>query len=144
MSNVLRKMFETVPSLETQGIVLQYAPGVEMVIARAGGANKRFARVLARLSKPHRRAIQTETINEDIGQDIMREAYAEAVVLSWVGFTKDILTKQEADAGTELECEVATVKAVFKALPDLFEDVAKMSNNITLYRAETLEQDSGN
>jgi len=144
MSNVLRKMFETVPSLETKGVVLEYAEGVDMTIARAGGANKKFAKVLARLSKPYRRAIQTETIDEKVGNRLMMEAYAEAVVLGWNGFTKDIITKKEEDAGTLLEFTKENVIAVFEALPELFTDVAKMSNNITLYRAETLEGDSGN
>jgi len=144
MSNVLRKMFETVPSLETKGVVLEYAEGVDMTIARAGGANKKFAKVLARLSKPYRRAIQTETIDEKVGNRLMMEAYAEAVVLGWNGFTKDIITKKEEDAGTALEFTKENVIAVFEALPELFADVAKMSNNITLYRAETLEGDSGN
>ena len=144
MRSALRKMFETVPSLEQKGVVLEYAEGVEMVIARAGGANKKFSRTLSRLSKPHRRAIQTEILDERIGNRLMMEAYAEAVVMSWKGFTKDIITKNDKDGEEALEFSKENIIAVFEALPELFADVSKMSQNITMYRAETLEGDSGN
>jgi hypothetical protein len=137
-------MFETVPSLEQQGVVLEYAEGVEMMVARAGGSNKKFSRVLTRLSKPHRRAIQTEILDEKIGNRLMMEAYAEAVVMSWKGFTKDIITKNDEDGDVQLECTQENIIAVFEALPELFADVQKMSQTMSLYRAETLEADSGN
>jgi len=144
MSNVLRKMFKTVPSLEEKGVVIEYGEGVEITVARAGGANKKFARMLTRLTKPHRRAIQTETVPEGVEKKIVMETYANSIVKDWKGITKDIITGDDADAEIQLECTAENIIAVFEALPDLFEDVAKCSQNISLYRAEILEADSGN
>lgn len=144
MSNPLRKMFETDQSVEREGIWLEYAPGVEIKIARAGGSNKRFAKILSRLAKPHRRSIQTDTINGDVLRKMFISAYAQAVVLDWRGITTDILTKNEDDAGTDLPCNQENVEAVLEALPDLFADIQKASDNIALFRAEILEEDSKN
>jgi len=71
MSNPLRKMFETDASVEREGIWVEYAPGVEIRIARAGGSNKRFAKTMQRLAKPHRRAIQTESVDEDVLKELV-------------------------------------------------------------------------
>lgn len=144
MSNPLRQIYETDQSLETKGVILEYAPGVEITVARAGGANKRFTKVLARLSKPHRVAIRNETISPEASAKMLHTAYAEAIVLNWKGFTKDILTKKEEDADVQLPLSRENVVAVFDALPDLFADVALMSQNISLYRAEEMEHDAGN
>jgi len=144
MSNILRKMYQTVPTLETKGVVIQYDEGVEITVARAGGANKKFAKVLTKLSKPHRRAIQTETVPEGVERELVLRTYAQTVVMGWKGITKDIITGNDTDASEELPCVEENIVAVFTALPDLFEDVAKMSQDISLYRAEVLEDDSKN
>ena len=144
MSNPLRKMFETVPSLEEQGVIIQYGVGLEVKVARAGGRNKKYSRAMTRLSKPHRRAIQAEMLDETIGTDLLISVFTESVIKDWKGFTKDILTKVDDDAEIELEFTTENVIAVMKALPDLFADIVKMAQNIAMYRAEMLENDSKN
>lgn len=144
MTNPLRKAFETDNTLETKGVVLDYGDGVEIIVARAGGSNKRFTKCLARLTKPHRVSIRNETMSEDVSAKMLHTAYAETVILGWKGVTQDILSKDEADADKQLPFTKENIIAVFKALPDLFADVATMSQNISLYRAEQLEQDAKN
>lgn len=144
MSNILTKMFKTVPSLEEKGVVIDYGEGVTITVARAGGANKKFVRTLTKLSKPHRRAIQAEVVPEGVERDIVLNAYATTIIKAWTGITKDIITGNDADASEELPCVPDNIIAVFTALPDLFEDVAKMSQNLSMFRAEVLEQDSKN
>lgn len=144
MGNVLRRMFKTDEVIERKGIWVEYAEGVEILIARAGGANKKFAKVMTRLAKPHRRAIQTEAVDESILQAIFLKAYSRAVILDWKGITKDIITGDDADAETELTFNEENCVEVLKALPDLFVDLQKASDNISLFRAEVLETDSKN
>lgn len=144
MSNPLRKMFETDKSVEKNGIVVEYAPGVEITVARAGGANKKFAKVMTRLAKPYRRAIQTSTIDEDILKGLFIKAYAQAVILSWKGITKDLITHNDEDAETELEFNQENVQAVLREQPELFNDIQKTSSDISYYRAQILEEDAGN
>lgn len=142
--NALRKMFETDTAVERDGIWIKYAPGVEVRIARAGGSNQHFAKTVQRLSKPHRRAIQTESVDEEVLMDIFVKAYAASVIVDWKGFTKDLITKDDADAETMLDFNKDNVEAVLKAQPNLFADIQKASDTIAYFRAEVNEADSGN
>ncbi|MCK5016807.1 MAG: hypothetical protein KAS32_07005 [Candidatus Peribacteraceae bacterium] len=144
MSSVLRKMFKTANALETKGITLEYGEGVEIIVARAGGANTKFAKCLNRLTKAHRSAIQNDILSDVMGREILLQAYAETVVLDWKGVTQDVLSGKEEDATTPLECTVDNVKAVFTELPDLFLDVQKMAQQISAFRAEIMDTDSKN
>ncbi|MCK5603636.1 hypothetical protein KAR91_17250 [Candidatus Pacearchaeota archaeon] len=142
--NALRKMFETDTAVERDGVWSEYAPGVEVRIARAGGSNKHFAKVMQRLAKHHRRAIQTESVDPDILRDIFIKAYAQAIIVDWKGFTKDLITHDDADSETELDFNTDNVEAVLRAQPNLFDDIQKVSETISYYRAEINEADSGN
>jgi len=144
MSNPLRKMFETDKNVEKEGVIVEYAPGVEIRIARAGGGNKRFAKVLSRLARPYRRAIQTETIDPEILLGIFRKAYAKTIILDWTGLTKDLLTHDDADAETSLEFNAENALSLLEEQPNLFADIQQASDNIALYRQDILEADSGN
>jgi hypothetical protein len=137
-------MFKTDLSAERQGVWLQYAATVEIKIARAGGANKAFVKLVQRLAKPHRRSIQLGTMDEKLLESLFMEAYAKTILLDWKGVTKDIITDNDADAEEELPFNVENATAVLKALPDLFVDIQKASDDISLFRAEILEHDSGN
>jgi RIO-like serine/threonine protein kinase len=137
-------MFETDTKVERDGVIIEYAPGVEIRIARAGGSNKYFSKVMQRLAKPHRRAIQTDSVDEDVLKNIFIKAYAQAIVVDWKGFTKDLITHDDADAETDLEFNQDNVEAVLQAQPNLFTDIQKASDNISYFRAEINEADSGN
>ena len=67
---------------EQEGVVLDYGP-IRVTIARAGGSNKAYERVLEALTKPYRRAIQLETLDAKVSEKIMKEAMAKAVILNW-------------------------------------------------------------
>ena len=144
MSNPLRRMFETDKNIEREGVIVEYAPGVEIKIARAGGANKKFAKIMQRLARPYRRAIQTDSIDEKILTGLFITAYAAAIILSWKGFTKDLITHNDADADVLLDFNLENIEAVLHAQPDLFADIQKTADNIAIFRAEILEADSGN
>jgi hypothetical protein len=137
-------MFETDTAVEREGVWLEYAPGVEIRIARAGGSNQHFTKTLQRLSKPHRRAIQAKVIDDDILQEIGIKAYAEAIVLDWRGITRDIITHNDDDGDELLDFTRENVVAVLKAQPNLFLDIQKAADDIALYRSEINEADSKN
>ena len=144
MSNPLRKMFETDKSVEIEGIVVEYAPGVEIKIARAGGGNKKFAKTMSRLAKPHRRAIQTDAIAEETLNHLFIKAYAATIILGWKGLTKDLITHKEEDAKVELTFNLENAEALLTEQPNLFTDIQRTADNIALFRAEINEADSGN
>ena len=142
--NAIRSMFETDTVVERDGIWNVYAPGVEIRLARAGGSNQLFAKTLTRLCKPHRRAIQAESCDETILKDILIKVYALSVVTDWKGFTKDLITHDDADADTVLDFNTENVEAVLRAQPNLFIDIQKSADTLALYRIEIMEADSGN
>lgn len=142
--NKLRTMFETDTVVERDGIWIDYAPGVEVRIARAGGSNKHFAKTMQRLAKPHRRAIQTESVDEEVLKELFIKAYAAAIIVDWKGFTKDLITCDDADADTPLDFNKENVEAVLRAQPNLFQDIQKAADTISYFRAEINEADSGN
>jgi hypothetical protein len=74
--------FRSDTAAEQEGVELDYGP-FRVTIARAGGANKSYERLLEALTKPYRRAIQLETLDQKISEKIMKEALARAVVLNW-------------------------------------------------------------
>lgn len=74
--------FRSDTTAEQEGVELDYGP-FRVTIARAGGANKSYERLLEALTKPYRRAIQLETLDSKVSEKIMKEALARAVVLNW-------------------------------------------------------------
>ena len=61
--------FGTDKDLEKTGIYLEYET-FRIKVARAGGGNKRFAKMLEAHTRPYRRAMQTETLGNDRGDGV--------------------------------------------------------------------------
>lgn len=142
--------FKTDGNLETQGIVLDYGD-FRVTIARAGGANKKFERTMEFKTKAYKRAIQTETLPNEKGKAILREVFAEAVVLNWEvrkpGKKDGEDTWEvgiEGPSGDVLPFSAENVAATFKALPDLFADIQEQAGKVALFRAAVLEAEAGN
>src|SRR3546814_20085601 len=76
------ELFGTDTKSEKDGIILDFGE-FWLRIARAGGANKKFGRVLDAKMQPHRRAMQSGTLDDDLATRLLAEAYAEAVILAW-------------------------------------------------------------
>src|SRR3546814_8248505 len=80
------ELFGTDTKSEKDGIILDFGE-FWLRIARAGGANKKFGRVLDAKMQPHRRAMQSGTLDDDLAtrrseehtselQSLMRISYA--------------------------------------------------------------------
>lgn len=137
----LYKAFKTDSSLETDGIWLEYGKNskgdpIRIRIARSGGNNTKFAKVMERLVRPHKRAMKLGTLDDDIAQKLMYEAYAEAVVLEWVGV--------EDEHDQLLPFSKENVMRVFTDLPDLFTDIRQGSEDARLFRENLRSEDLGN
>lgn len=138
------EQFKTSDNLEVKGIHLDYG-GFRVTIARAGGANKRFAKIADAKSKPYRRAIQTETLDADVSMRLLREVYAEAVVVNWEVKQEDKWVQGiEGPDGKVLPFNRGNILKTFEALPDLFMDIQSQATKVGLYRETMLEEDSKN
>lgn len=154
----LKQQFKTDADLEKQGIVIDYGEA-RIRIARAGGANQKFAKRLEAVTKPYKRAIQTETMDTQKGNELLQQVYAETVVLDWETKTgendrgeaifetgidpEDAGEDPEAD-GSLLAVNSENILKVFKNLPDLFQDLQEQAQKSALFRQEIMEADAGN
>jgi hypothetical protein len=128
--------YQTDKNLERTGIELNLGSSGTFVLARAGGANRAYTTRLEKLTKPHRRAIQTGSIDSDLADTLVAQAYAECVLLNWWGVT--------GPDGQPLEFSPQNAIQLFKDLPDLFTMIQQTAGDASLFRAEIREEDSKN
>lgn len=139
------EQFKTDVSLESRGVEIDYGE-FRVTIARAGGANKKYARVLEAKTKPFRRAIQTETMNEERARELLVETYAEAVIVNWETKVdgKFQMGIEAPNGGKLLSVNVKNIALTLMNLPDLFTDLQAQANRVALFREVILEADAGN
>lgn len=142
---------QTDPSLEKKGVEINYG-SFRVTLARAGGANKKYEKLLDIRSKPHRRAMKTETMDNDVALEIMREVYADAIILHWE--TKNAEGKWEK--GIEAKPKKAgdppklvpfnrdnSIQAMID-LPELLTWFKEDAEKLALYLVQHQEDDTGN
>lgn len=137
----LYSQFTTDTKLEREGILLEYGTArngqpITIRIARAGGANAQYLKRMEALVKPYRRQIQTETIDGKVVEKLIRQVYAETVVLGWENV--------EDRDGNPLPYSRDNCLKLFDDLPDLFLDIQEQAQRAALFRAELREADAGN
>jgi hypothetical protein len=127
--------FETEKNLEKTGIEINYG-SFSFTIARAGGANQKYNKALEIATKPFRRAIETEAMDDERSREILMEVYSKVVVLGWKGVTDKEGKKQNFTSENCLK--------LFKDLPDLFEDIKHQANQSALFRKSIQEAEAKN
>lgn len=135
-------MFQTDEALEAAGVTIDYG-AFWFKIARAGGGNKRFARILTAKMKPYRRLIQEDRMPEDMAQKLLHEAVANGIVLDW-GSEAHGPGNMIGKDGEAIPFSESALVALFQALPDLFADLYQQANKVALFRAGEEETDAGN
>lgn len=129
------EMFETDKSVEKDGVEIDYGE-FKIQIARSGGANQKYNNIMKRLSKPHERAIQTDSLSDEVAKKILIECHAKAVVLGWTGV--------EDRGGNEIPFSVENCVKLFEDLPDLFEDIKTQAGKSSIFKKYVDEETVGN
>jgi len=129
------QMFETDENLETSGIWIDYG-SFKFKIARAGGSNEKYRRLLQNRMKPYRRQVQTETMSEEKASEILLGTFVDSVLLGWEG-----VTDRE---GNPLEYNRENALKLFTDLRELFLDLQTQSQKVSLFRKMEVETDLGN
>ncbi|MCP4897719.1 MAG: hypothetical protein GY906_12165 [bacterium] len=137
--------YETDKVSEREGIWIDYGE-FRVRIARAGGANKNFQKALERMSRPYRRAIATDSLDNEVAEGILRKAYAKAIILAWETKVDDELQPgiEQKDSDELMEFNEDNVAAVLKALPDLFRDLQEQAGSMALFKSHLREDAAGN
>ena len=132
----LYKTYKTTDSMEKDGIDLQYGPDCKIRIARAGGSNQRFGKLLGDKLKPYRRQIDNGTMDDAIAAKIMAEVYADCVILGWQGV--------EDFEGIAIPFCKENVVKLLTDLPELFRDIQEQAGKVSNFRAAEREEDAKN
>lgn len=142
--------FETSTKLEQDGITVDYGT-FKVIVAHAGGSNKAYASLMEAETKPFRRLIQAGTVEQKKLEEIFYKVYAKTIIRNWfvkVGEDDDgePIWEQGIDkkGGGILPFNVENIILTFKLLPNLFLDLKRLAEDIAMYKAEGLEEDSKN
>lgn len=150
MAGSMFEQFETDKKLEEEGVWLDYGD-FRVLVAHAGGSNKKYVSYAEAKTKPFRRAIAAGTMNEERSKGLLFDIYAHAIIKDWQiadGEDKDGATKWKRGihkkGGGVLDFTADNVVATFKLLPNLFMDIQQSAEGIALFRKEDLEDEAKN
>lgn len=136
MTKSIYEKFGTDKKSEQEGIILDYGDGVTIKIARAGGSNVRFEKAVQQKMRKFGLQAKHDLLEPEQMRSVMREVFAETVVLDWTGFTDK--------EGETLPLNRENIIKVFTDLPDLFDDVLEQSRKASLFKQTLLESEAGN
>ena len=141
----LRSQFKTDAKVEVEGVWLDYDSGVKIRTARAGGANKRYLKAMERLSRKYKRQLNLEILPFEVQNRLLREVYAETVILGWEGVTnEDLGSDDEETMNDEVLFSRDNCLRLFEELPELFKDVQESSSTLAIWRADLRTTESKN
>ena len=130
----LYDMYKTDPSLEKDGIWLDYGES-KILIARAGGANSAYSKMLEREMRPYRKILEHSLMKDETANRILQKVYAVTVVKGW----ENVPSAEDPWEFTPEKCV-----QLFTDLPDLWRDVREMAGEIAAFRVQILEDEAKN
>lgn len=135
----LFQLYATDTQVEKEGVWVPVGKDGDKVIrfrlARAGGGNTKYLKLLELKTKPYRRQLQHDLVDIKTSDEIMMEVFAETVVVDWENVLED---------GIQVPYSKEKCLAYFKELPDLFNDVREQASKAAYYRAEVMEAEAKN
>ena len=120
---------------EIEGVELVYGKA-KVRVARAGGSNTKYLKSLDRHTRGLRKQIQHDQLSNEDGNNIMREVFAESIILGWTGMV--------GRDGKEIPFSKEACLKLLKELPDLFADIQEQAGKFALYREIAREGEAGN
>lgn len=130
------ELFERNENLESQkGIDLLFPGDIRIKILRAGGSNKKYDMVLGRLIKPYTRQMKTNTMDKKVSEDLMKELYAESVIIGWSGVKSK---------GEDVEFNKENVIKLLDSLPEVFDEIREQADNLANFRLEEMKEEAEN
>lgn len=133
--------FETNKDLETNGVKVEYGPNKDKTIPtffirRMSRSNKKYTKGLEKATRPHRRAIELETMQTSQAEKISMEVFVETILVGWenVQNRKNEVVPYTKEAATKL----------FNELPDFYDDLQGKASKASLFRDESVEEEAGN
>lgn len=145
----LRKTFKTDQTAEVEGVwfdvgINEHNNKPERVkLSRMSRTNKKYAKELERVTRPHQSAIQNEALDNDLGNKLLREVFVDTVILDWDNIPKSELTGNSEDSEL-LEFTRENVLALFDELPELYDDWEIKAKKASGFREKEVETNAKN
>lgn len=145
----LRKTFKTDQRAETEGVEIEVAVNdhnnepIKIRIARMSSSNKRYTKELNKVTKPHMSAIQNDAFDNDLARSMLQKVFVDTILLGWSNLPKSELTGDDADT-EELEFTRENALALFKEMPDLYDDWESRAQKAAAFREAERTITSGN
>ena len=144
-------LFETDSASESEGKWVQIG-NAEYLLARAGGANTRYAKEMAAALRPHQRRIQLGQMTNEEGMKLAVGPFVNTVLLNWrmknpadkADDAQPVEGKLFSKDGSEVVYSKAKAKEVLLRFTDLFMALQEQASNIANYTPEDAEADAGN
>jgi len=135
-------IFKTDEKAEQEGVWQDFGT-FKVRVARSGGGNKRFQKMMEARMKPYGRAIQLGTMEEDIALNILADVYSKTVITGWQCKRDDKWEDVvEVAPGTFEPYSPDVAKKALIALPNLLLDIQAQSSNLAMYR-DTVRGEEG-
>lgn len=135
----LTKTFATDRKAENDGVSLPMGINdhnkqpIEFVVSRMSKTNTTYAKALEEATRPHMAAIQNETMDNELGDNMLREVFVDGVLRGWKNVSKSELTDNEKDA-EDLPYTRENALALFDKLPDLYASLVESAKKAATFR----------
>lgn len=135
----LRKTFKTDKAAEVDGVWLEIGINdhnglpIKIKLSRMSSSNKRYTKALNTATKPHQSSIQNDALDNELARKLLREVFAETVLLGWENLPKSELTGNDNDKD-ELEFTKENILAMFDEMPDLYDDWEARAQKASAFR----------
>lgn len=123
--------FATDLDLEENGVWVDIGDGGSLLIARLG--NPRYTKAVREISKPHKALIRNKTISEDLSDELLLKAMAQAILLDWKGI--------EDDKGKEIKYSKDAAFQLLKDLRDFRNLVTEICQEQAAFRRDELAEE---
>jgi hypothetical protein len=145
----LRRTFKTDKVAEVEGVPVEVGVNdhngkpIIIHITRMSASNKRYTKELNRVTKPHQSAIQNDAMDNDLARKMLQEVFADTILLGWDNLPKSELTGVDTDTD-ELPFSRDNALALFKELPDMYDDWEARANKAAAFREKEREVSAKN
>lgn len=145
----LRKAFKTDKTLEKNGVDVAVGindhngQAIYITIRRQGTGNKAYTSALQKAMEPHQSSLATETMDNDLAGQIIRQVFASTVLLGWRNLPKSELTGNDEDTA-ELDFTKDNAIALFDEMPEMYDDWSARAKKAATFRGAIMEANAGN
>lgn len=137
----LYEQFATNKEAEVEGVEVTYGANKDGTIptfriSRTSKANKKYTKALEKATRPHRRAIELETMNNELAEQLFMGVFVDTVLLGW----KNVQDRE----GKVIAFNKENALKFFGELPELYDDLQEKAKKASLFRDESLEGEAKN